>query len=128
MTYLAIDVGSQHLGLALADGPLARPLPSQRHHSLSASAANILELAKDHQAKTIIIGLPQGEIARLARALAARLTKLSPLPIVLHDESLTTHEALHKLREGGAKRRKLKNEHSYAACLILEDYLESTPK
>lgn len=125
MTYLGVDVGFKHFGLALADGPLARPLPSLKHHSLKSTAAMLSELAKDHGVGTIVLGLPEGKVATLVQALAQELSALGDFRIVLHDESLTTKDALAKLRSAGAKRAKLKNEHSYVACLILEDYLET---
>jgi len=47
------------------------------------------------------------------------------IPVVYYPETLSTQEAIAALREGGASRAKLKNDHTYAACLILEDYLEA---
>lgn len=124
-TYLGVDVGFKHFGLALADGPLARPLPPLLHHSLAATVTRLLALADDHAVNAIVLGLPEGKVATLVRSLRDSLSRLSPLPVILHPETLSTKEALVKLRQVGAKRAKLRANDSYAACLILEDYLES---
>lgn len=128
MNLLGIDPGTKHLGLALADGPLAHPLPSHSHLSLSDSAIYLSSLVKLHQVDKVVIGLPEGKIASFARSLSKELKKHLPskVQLVFHPETLSTYETLNKLREVGASRKKLKDEHSYAACLILEDYLEET--
>jgi len=126
MIYLGVDVGFKHFGIALADGPLARPLPSFTHHSVEDSVAHLLSLASDNDVDTIVLGLPEGKVADLVNSLHTSLTRVSSLTVALHSESLSTKEAVSKLREVGASRKKLQNDHSYAACLILEDYLEST--
>jgi len=124
---LGVDVGEQHFGIAIADGPLATPLPSLHHLTLQEVARKIIVLSREHQTETIILGLPEGKIAALSQQLAHLLSQLSPLPVILHSESLSTQDAVKKLRAAGNKRKKLQNDHSYAACLILEDYLESRP-
>lgn len=125
MTTLGVDVGTKHFGLALADGPLAIPLPSFQAESLPQAAHRLATLIKKHQVKTVVLGLPEGQLAQTVHLLISDLQPLTAANLLTHPETLSTKEALAKLRSGGAKRRKLKNDHSYAACLILEDYLES---
>ena len=55
---------------------------------------------------------------------ATDLHEFSGLPVTLHPETLSSQEAISKLIAVGASRAKKKNDHAYAACLILEDYLE----
>lgn len=122
--YLGIDYGEKHLGLAVADGPLARPLLSL---DLSPEQAlpRITFLAAREAVGTIVIGLPEGPLKKKITAFGERLSKLASLPVVYHEETLSTQEALAGLRAGGASKAKLSQDHKYAACLILEDYLET---
>jgi putative transcription antitermination factor YqgF len=124
VSVLGVDLGTKHIGLALADGPLARPLTSLRHRSLSETAVRLAHLAQSHGVTTIVLGLPDGQLAAMAESLTDELKKRTDIFVVTHPETLSTKEALAKLRQAGAKRRKLRDEHSFAACLILEDYLE----
>jgi RNase H-fold protein (predicted Holliday junction resolvase) len=124
-TYLGVDVGEKNHGLALASGPLATPLPSITSTSVRALSEKLVSIAGKHSASTIVLGKPRGKILSIVERLEESLSSHSALTVVLHSENLSTHDALNKLREIGAKRQKLQNDHSYAACLILEDYLES---
>ncbi len=115
---LALDYGPRFLGVAFASTPLAEPIGSFTHQSLP-------DLIDQYQPQLLVVGLPRGPLANQVKAFAARLRRQTHLPVVLHPETLSTQEAIQKLRQIKAPRRKLKNNHPYAACLILEDYLES---
>lgn len=121
--YLGIDFGLSHLGLSIAETSLATPLPGIRNDdkTLSHLAALITQYGITH----IVLGLPSGPIEPSVRAFASLLESNFNLPIILHDETLTSHDAKRKLVESGASRKKRQHDHSYAAVLILEDYLES---
>lgn len=121
--YLAIDYGRAHIGLAVADGPLATPLPP--HPNDKSLTPHLAALIAHHQITHLIIGLPTGPLALEITSFAAALREHFQLPVTLHDETLSTQQATHQLAVIGASRRKKKHEHSYAAALILEDYLES---
>lgn len=123
-TYLGLDYGEKHLGLAVADGPLARPLLSLNLEP-EQSLPKIIELATREAVNTIVIGLPEGPLQSKITSFGRRLSELSGLPVVYHQETLSTQEAISGLRAGGASRAKLSENHKYAACLILEDYLET---
>jgi len=124
-TYLGIDYGLSHLGLALADGPLAQPLYSLKVVDLPKTLSELSTVLDHYHVNVIILGLPEGKLAPVVKAFARSLTRMSSLPIYLHPETLSTKEALIKLRSSGASQKKLQNDHVYAACLILEDYLEA---
>ncbi|MFH2019160.1 MAG: Holliday junction resolvase RuvX [bacterium] len=127
--YLGIDYGLANLGLAIADGPLARPLFSLKVASDAETLTKLTTLIEKHDIETIIIGLPEGKLAPIIKKFAQNLARLTSLSVHLHPETLSTKEAILKLRSLNASKKKLRNDHVYAACLILEDYLEtlSTP-
>jgi len=120
--YLGIDYGLAHVGLALAESLLSTPLPTlpNDQHLLSRLAT----LAKAEGITSIICGLPEGKLAPQITQFAKQLGSITGLSVILHLETLSTQEAMQKLQEAGASRAKRKNDHAYAACLILEDYLE----
>ncbi len=126
MNHLGIDYGLVHMGLALAETNLATPLESIRND------AQLLPKLKDliatHAITKIVCGLPEGKLVPQIEKFAADLQRATGIEAVLHPETLSTQEALQKLKESGASRAKRQNDHSYAACLILEDYLEFNTK
>lgn len=121
-SYLGIDYGATHIGLAYAEHQLATPLPtmSNNHTTLTALVALIAQKGITR----IVCGLPDGPLTPQVQEFAHNLTLISGIPVILYPETLSTHEAQHKLRQSGASRQKIHNDHAYAACLILEDYLE----
>lgn len=122
--YLGVDYGRQHLGIAIADGPLARPLTSI-HADFLSSLPQIATLAASQEVDVIVVGMPEGVLAPEVKRFGAKLGELTGKTVVYHPETLTTREALIKLQQSGASQSKKRDEHLYAACLILEDYLES---
>lgn len=120
--YLGIDYGLSHLGLALAETSLATPIDSLSNNDLLIS--RLVSLIKIHGVTDIVCGLPEGKLVPHVQKFAADLEQATGLVVILHPETLSTQEAKQKLREGGAKKSKRRNDHAYAACLILEDYLE----
>lgn len=120
--YLCIDYGLVHIGLATSEYSLATPLPSLRNTPKLLS--NLSTIIKSEGITQIICGLPEGSLAPIIADFAKDLEKLVGLPVILHQETLSSQEAQQKLKEGGSSRAKRKDDHAYAACLILEDYLE----
>ncbi|MEI8232543.1 MAG: Holliday junction resolvase RuvX [bacterium] len=120
--YLGIDYGLSHVGLATSEHTLATPLASLRNNpDLLSYLASIV----DHEGiTTIVCGIPEGKLAPLIEEFASQLRVSTGVPVILHPETLSSQEAKQKLREIGASRAKKKDDHAYAACLILEDYLE----
>lgn len=121
--YLGIDYGQKHIGLALAEATLATP-----YRSLTAGDDLLAQLATIMRAEHVtgvVCGLPEGSLAAEITAFARELEKATGVPVVLHPETLSTKEAIQALRAVGGKRKKLQNDHVYAACLILEDYLDT---
>ena len=125
MTTLCIDYGTSHLGLAVAEVMLATPLGELGYRDDNYVFTELGRVVQDHNVKLIVIGLPEGKLVEKIKNFGTRLERALMIPVVYYPETLSTQEAIAALREGGASRAKLKNDHTYAACLILEDYLEA---
>lgn len=121
--YLAIDYGLAHIGIAYSEHMLATPLPILKNDESLFS--NLSSLISKYHISHIVIGLPTGPVESSVRAFAKKLESETSLPVILHDETLSSHEAKAQLLASGASRSRRRHEHSIAAALILEDYLES---
>jgi putative Holliday junction resolvase len=133
MRVLAIDYGSQRIGLALSDptGTLARPLPFLPAKADAKLAREIAALAAKEQVARILLGLPRhmsgelGEAAAKVQAFAAVLKQATPIPLQLVDERLTTVQASRQLHEAGRDARAQKGRiDSEAAAVLLQGYLD----
>lgn len=124
--YLALDYGKNNLGLATSFGSsLATPLGSLKQPKSKKTLDKLGEIIKENQIEKIVIGLPDGELVPEIKKYGVLLESTYGKKVIFHPETLTTKEALRALRKIGVNRKKLQNEHTYASCLILEDYLES---
>lgn len=120
--YLGIDYGLAHIGLATSEHMLATPLSSLSNDQ--ALISNLSSVVSSNGVTKIICGIPEGKLAKTIKDFAKQLEATVGIPVILHPETLSTQDAVSNLRAGGASLKKLKNDHAYAACLILEDYLE----
>jgi putative Holliday junction resolvase len=134
MRILAIDPGSKHLGVAISDptGTLARPLEVIRHTSRMEDSQRIAALAAEHQAELILIGqsLDEEGIPTLEGRRAARLAKaiqsLTPIPVLLWDESFSTSTARQaRIAQGVPKKKRRVHLDDAAAAIILQSYLDT---
>jgi putative Holliday junction resolvase len=95
-------------------------------------AARIVAVVQEHDAHMIVVGMAleaTGEIgpaARHAERLAEALRELTPLPVVLYDESLSTqiaHDAM--LASGRRQHARRRQIHAASAAAILQSYLDA---
>jgi len=130
---MAVDPGSRRVGVAVSDptGTIAQPLTALPAEPADTLAARLVELAREHEAARLVVGLPrrmdgsQGPEAKAARALAGELRRASGMPVTLVDERLTSVAAERALLAGGASRaRRRELSDQVAAALILQSYLD----
>lgn len=130
---IGIDVGTKTLGVALSDVTriVASPLETIRRSKFTADAARLLELAAEHRIGGFVIGLPanldasEGPRAQSTRAFARNLARLTPLPLLLWDERLSTAEAERMLIAADASRkRRAEVIDKVAATIILQSALD----
>ena len=128
MSYLAIDLGTRRIGIAVSDsGAVATPHSVMRNEG--DVVARLAHLARELQAETIILGIPRRAHASVAeqkyRDFAEVLRQRTCTPVVLWDESLSTVEAADALRASGKTRREAQKDiDMHAAAVILQSYLD----
>jgi putative Holliday junction resolvase len=120
MNLLGIDFGEKKIGLALATGPLAEPMGVIKISNLKSQISNICQ---EHGIEKIVMGISEGKMAEKTKKFAQELGKTVGLPVEFQDETLTTSEAIMKMKQAGKKVKK-KKEDAFAAALILQDYLD----
>lgn len=129
---LALDLGDARIGTALSDPErrVAVPLGTIRSGAPGDLEA-VAELVAEHAVGLVVVGHPlllsgeRGTRARHAEAFADALRSVLDVPVVLHDERLTTAEAERGLREAGARgRRRRRAVDRSSATIILRSYLD----
>ena len=137
MRVLAVDPGERHLGVAVSDptGLIARPLTTVTHTARAKDAARLVALAAEQQAEAIVIGSAldrDGQVgpqARHAEKLAEAVRALTPVAVILYDESFSSQEAQASLRAAGKNRRDQRDQiHAAAAAAILQSYLNANSR
>jgi len=130
---IGIDLGTKTLGLALSDvtRTIASGLATLPRTRFAADARRLIELAAEHAAGGLVVGLPvnldgsEGPRAQATRAFARNLARLTPLPILLWDERLSTVAAERTLLEADlSRRRRALVIDKVAATLILQGALD----
>ena len=100
---MALDVGSKTIGVATSDvlRGLATPLTTLKRARLAADLGTLAELARKHEAKALVIGLPlnmdgtEGPRCQSVRQFATNIANHGPaglaaLPVLFQDERLST--------------------------------------
>ncbi len=134
MKYLALDLGTKTLGLAISDklGIIASPYKVLRYEDINKLIDELLVIIKEEQVDELVLGLPKNMNNSLGFASERSLnfktlleTKCN-LPIHLVDERLSTLEAENILIGNDTSRQKRKKIiDAYAASIILDTFLKS---
>ncbi|MGA1655003.1 MAG: Holliday junction resolvase RuvX [Ilumatobacteraceae bacterium] len=134
MRCLGLDLGSRRIGVALCDPDerVATPLTVvERSASRAHDHANIARLVAEYEVQTVVVGLPlnmSGKVTAAARSAMAETEELRralDVPVLLHDERLTTVTADRSLMEMEMKadaRRRVVDK--VAAAVMLQAFLD----
>ncbi len=134
MRILGLDYGSKRIGVAVCDelGLTAQGLATIARKNRGRDMEAIAELVRGYGVERIVVGYPvrldgtEGIQCEKVNRFVSLLESSFPIPVVRWDETLTTWEAESLLQETGTRRRKRKAAvDRVAACLILQDYLDS---
>ena len=133
MRILGLDVGDKRIGVALSDPTevLASTLMVMERKSSDIDFETILDLVEKHEVGCIVVGFPRsmdghiGKQAEKVNAFAEALSELTPVPIEMWDERLSTVIANKLLRDSGKNRGQIKAKRdAAAAAVILQGYLD----
>lgn len=134
MIIVGVDLGHARTGLAVCDKGevLASPLGVISQRDPEKLAVQVAEAARQAGAQLLAVGLPrnmdgsEGDSARFAREMGAKIRGLTGLPVAFVDErgtTLTAHGYLNDTNTRGKKRKAVVD--AVAATVILEDFLRS---
>ncbi len=131
---IGIDAGKRRIGVACSDpdGILATPVETVRRDSSGGHLRRLAEIATEVGAVEVIVGLPltladrTGQSAADAIALADGLARrITPTPVRLADERLTTVSAQRSLRAAGMRANRQRGVIDQAAAVvILQSWLD----
>jgi putative Holliday junction resolvase len=137
---LGIDLGKARIGVAVCDpdGLLATPVATVRRdprtsgEDIPSDIREIAAIAAEYDVVEIVVGLPvtlsgeEGLAAAHTRLWVERFAgHVSPVPVSLTDERMTTAVAARRLNEGGVRgRRKRSIVDQAAAVEILQHWLD----
>ena len=130
---MGLDLGTKTIGLALSDimRTIATPLQTIRREKFTTDIKILLQLAKEHDVSTLVIGMPfnldgsEGPRAQATRAFAQNLGQHTELPLVFWDERLSTVAVERTLLEADASRkRRAEVIDKMAAAYILQGALD----
>ncbi|MEE4349900.1 MAG: Holliday junction resolvase RuvX [Pacificimonas sp.] len=133
---LGIDLGTKSIGLAVTDWQrqVAGPGPVIRRTKQANDLLALAEFLSERSITGIVLGLPlnmdgtPGPGAQRSRAFARTLEEYFDLPILLHDERLSSEEATEAMLAAGIPRMKRRTRiDAFAALLILESALRALP-
>lgn len=133
MRYLAIDLGTKRIGLALSDpdGVIALPLRVLERKGGAADLKEIAGIACDYEVGEIVVGLPinlrgeHGPAAQAALAQVEALRGLVEVPVSVYDERMTTAVADRGMRASGLDGRQRRAVvDKVAATVLLQSYLD----
>lgn len=122
---LGVDVGKARVGVARSDPDGLLAVPVETVPRTDESAARVLDLAAEHDAIEILVGLPVslsgGDTASTAdaRTFAAQLAAASAVPVRLVDERLSTVTANDALRRAGRSQRRSRSIVDQVAAVVL---------
>ncbi|KTD13312.1 Holliday junction resolvase RuvX [Legionella jamestowniensis] len=131
--YLGFDFGYKRIGVAVGQRITltARPLTTLDAKQGIPNWDEIQKIISEWRPDALIVGLPtciddsEQYTTAAARVFANELEKRFVLPVHLVDERLSTVEARSQLfAEGGYRKIKQSKVDSFAACIILQQWLQ----
>lgn len=127
---LGVDYGARRIGIAASEGAIAVPLSIVEHIDRRRDLERVAALAHERDARAIVVGLPllmsgaEGEQAKRTRRFGDALARASGLPVIYHDERLSSFRAAGAVADTSRRTRPADDA---AAAIILQSWLDSQP-
>lgn len=134
MRVLALDIGERRVGVAISDatGSIASPLEVlDAPRRLPERVAN---LVAEHDVGLVVVGLPltlageEGPQAARVREVAGHLEAVLDIPLVYHDERLSSAQAHRVMAEQASSRKRRGSVDKVAAAIFLQSFLDARGK
>jgi len=130
---LGLDLGDVRIGVSISDPDRRLAVPvGTIHTGAPADLKAVAELVRENDIALVVVGHPlllsgrAGVRAHHAEEFAGALRQALDVPVVLHDERLSTVEADRALRDAGASGRERRRAvDRSAATVILQAYLDA---
>lgn len=128
-TILAFDYGEKRIGVAIKPKEQASAEPLLTLENNQDLYKSIQELVDLHSPSLLVVGWPRNLNANLteqtkkAEQFASELQQRYNIKVELQDEALSTEQAQSRI-PARLKRKSRELIDQYAACVILEDYLQ----
>lgn len=125
MSIIGIDYGKKYLGIAVCTNKTPTPLTAIATSSMDHKLKIIKELSEKWQATQIVVGSISGKLRNDINLFIDKLNKLN-LDVILVDEQYSSYLSWENMvRDNIPQRRRKLKEHSYAAAILIERYLDS---
>jgi len=130
---LALDLGMKHVGVAASDELqfTVRPVCVLERKGWKKFLKQVIAFLDEFDAVGLVLGLPynsdgsESEMSQEARRLARNFSLSINVPVILHDERLTSYEAKGYLTKLGLSEKEIWDRvDSEAAAIILSDFLQ----
>jgi putative holliday junction resolvase len=124
---LGLDLGEKKIGVARVNSIARLPEPLTVLENNDQLTDKLRSLIGEFSIDLIVVGLPRNmsgeetEQTNFTKSLAEKLGSDLALPILYQDETLSTKRAIDYQKKTGSKAP----EDALAACVILEDFIES---
>jgi len=131
---MGLDLGTKTIGVALADGgwSFATPLETVARTKLAADLARLAKIIAAQQIAGIVLGHPinmdgsKGPRAQATRAFARDAARVLALPLLMHDERLSTAEAERAmLGQDMSRAKRAARIDAHAAAIILQGAIDA---
>ncbi len=135
--YFGLDVGEKTIGVAFSQGFFAQALKTIVFESeaYEVGVKELIELIKEHDVRTLVIGLPKhlnnelGVSAQRALLVKALILEYIDIDIIMWDERFSSKEAERRMLQGDLSRKKRKQRiDQVAAMIILQSYLDQAQR
>lgn len=123
MRYLGIDFGLKKIGLAFSEGELASPWQILEVKNFKDSVEKTSKIIKDEDFRKVIIGMPEGKMAKSVSGFIKALIK-NGISVESAPETLSSKRAIQTMIEQGVGQKSRKREDAYSAAEILQNYLD----
>jgi putative Holliday junction resolvase len=127
MKYLGIDYGKKKIGLAMSEGKLSEPYQVIRYADYEKMIFHIKRIVEKQKVENVVVGMSENEMGEeINRFVKTLRSILNPVPCTVHDETLSSYDAIEMSVASGMSRKKRKEmEDAFAASIMLQNYIDS---